>query len=162
MRWMLGVGWYLPLARGGLQEKKKDGERNWKRLAQYFSPTKLNLILDTVLSVYQPTKLYNDTVCPTSSDILFLLLQFIRLDRPVGERGKVFFLSPPLPKEKRSERFFFFLQNLKNQIMTTNLWVEQFWYDYKLVWDPEEYGGVRQLHVPSDHIWRPDIVLYNK
>ncbi len=38
----------------------------------------------------------------------------------------------------------------------------QFWYDYKLVWDPEEYGGVKQLHVPSDHIWRPDIVLYNK
>ncbi|KAF0295719.1 Acetylcholine receptor subunit alpha-like [Amphibalanus amphitrite] len=23
------------------------------------------------------------------------------------------------------------------------------------------YGGVEMLHVPSDHIWRPDIVLYN-
>ncbi|XP_059486824.1 acetylcholine receptor subunit alpha-like isoform X2 [Neocloeon triangulifer] len=51
--------------------------------------------------------------------------------------------------------------NLKNQIMTTNLWVEQSWYDYKLQWDPREYGGVQMLHVPSDHIWRPDIVLYN-
>ncbi|XP_074104838.1 nicotinic acetylcholine receptor alpha3 subunit isoform X1 [Cotesia typhae] len=51
--------------------------------------------------------------------------------------------------------------NLKNQIMTTNLWVEQSWYDYKLQWDPKEYGGVEMLHVPSDHIWRPDIVLYN-
>ncbi|CAG7672464.1 unnamed protein product [Allacma fusca] len=51
--------------------------------------------------------------------------------------------------------------NLKNQIMTTNLWVEQSWYDYKLIWDPNEYGGVKMLHVPSDHIWRPDIVLYN-
>jgi len=51
--------------------------------------------------------------------------------------------------------------NLKNQIMTTNLWVEQYWKDYKLQWDPEEYGGVKMLHVPSDHIWRPDIVLYN-
>ncbi|XP_012247593.1 acetylcholine receptor subunit alpha-like isoform X1 [Bombus impatiens] len=51
--------------------------------------------------------------------------------------------------------------NLKNQIMTTNLWVEQSWYDYKLKWDPKEYGGVEMLHVPSDHIWRPDIVLYN-
>ncbi|XP_065349725.1 acetylcholine receptor subunit alpha-like isoform X1 [Cloeon dipterum] len=51
--------------------------------------------------------------------------------------------------------------NLKNQIMTTNLWVEQSWYDYKLTWDPREYGGVEMLHVPSDHIWRPDIVLYN-
>lgn len=52
--------------------------------------------------------------------------------------------------------------NLKNQIMTTNLWVEQTWYDYKLKWEPKEYGGVEMLHVPSDHIWRPDIVLYNK
>lgn len=51
--------------------------------------------------------------------------------------------------------------NLRNQIMTTNLWVEQFWYDYKMRWDPDEYGGVDMLHVPSDHIWRPDIVLYN-
>ena len=54
------------------------------------------------------------------------------------------------------------VQNLRNQIMTTNLWVEQYWRDYKLQWDPEEYGGVKMLHVPSDHIWRPDIVLYNK
>ena len=46
--------------------------------------------------------------------------------------------------------------------MTTNLWVEQFWRDYKLMWNPEEYGGVTSLHVPADHIWRPDIVLYNK
>lgn len=51
--------------------------------------------------------------------------------------------------------------NLRNQIMTTNLWVEQFWFDYKMRWDPQEYGGVDMLHVPSDHIWRPDIVLYN-
>ncbi|KAF7266381.1 hypothetical protein GWI33_020280 [Rhynchophorus ferrugineus] len=51
--------------------------------------------------------------------------------------------------------------NLKNQIMTTNVWVEQSWYDYKLQWNPKEYGGVEMLHVPSDHIWRPDIVLYN-
>jgi len=38
----------------------------------------------------------------------------------------------------------------------------QAWFDYKLQWDPKEYGGVEMLHVPSDHIWRPDIVLYNK
>ncbi|CAL4103055.1 unnamed protein product, partial [Meganyctiphanes norvegica] len=51
--------------------------------------------------------------------------------------------------------------NLKNQIMTTNVWVEQEWRDYKLVWDPDDYGGVKTLHVPSEHIWLPDIVLYN-
>ncbi|KAG8226981.1 hypothetical protein J437_LFUL000286, partial [Ladona fulva] len=52
-------------------------------------------------------------------------------------------------------------QNLKNQVMTTNVWVEQKWVDYKLRWDPEEYGGVEMLYVPSEHIWLPDIVLYN-
>lgn len=36
------------------------------------------------------------------------------------------------------------------------------WQDYKLKWDPSEYGGVTELYVPSEHIWLPDIVLYNK
>lgn len=39
--------------------------------------------------------------------------------------------------------------------MTTNVWVNQEWYDHKLKWDPEEYGGVRQLYVPSEQIWLP-------
>merc|ERR1719233_1216242 len=51
--------------------------------------------------------------------------------------------------------------NLRKQVMTTNLWIEQYWYDYKLTWNPDEYGGVDILHVPSTHIWLPDIVLYN-
>jgi len=51
--------------------------------------------------------------------------------------------------------------NLRKQVMTTNLWIEQYWFDYKLRWNPEEYGGVNSLHVPSTHIWLPDIVLYN-
>ena len=37
-------------------------------------------------------------------------------------------------------------QNLRKQVMTTNLWIEQFWYDYKLKWNPEEYGG-EYLHL---------------
>lgn len=51
--------------------------------------------------------------------------------------------------------------SLRNQVMTTNLWVKQKWNDYKLKWDPEEYGGVEMLYVPSEQIWLPDIVLYN-
>lgn len=45
--------------------------------------------------------------------------------------------------------------------MTTNLWVKQKWYDYKLKWDPEDYGGVEMLYVPSEQIWLPDVVLFN-
>lgn len=38
----------------------------------------------------------------------------------------------------------------------------QEWIDHKFRWDPAEYGGVTELYVPSEHIWLPDIVLYNK
>ncbi|XP_015272067.1 PREDICTED: neuronal acetylcholine receptor subunit alpha-3, partial [Gekko japonicus] len=48
-----------------------------------------------------------------------------------------------------------------NQIMETNLWLRHIWNDYKLKWNPEDYGGVRFIRVPSHKIWKPDIVLYN-
>ena len=54
------------------------------------------------------------------------------------------------------------MQDMRRQILTTNVWVEQEWADYKLSWNPEDYGGVKYLHVPSQDIWLPDIVLYNK
>ncbi|VDO65487.1 unnamed protein product [Onchocerca flexuosa] len=42
-------------------------------------------------------------------------------------------------------------------------WEENIWEDYKLKWDPREYGGIKDLHFPGDNsrIWRPDILLYN-
>ncbi|XP_034000520.1 neuronal acetylcholine receptor subunit alpha-2-like [Trematomus bernacchii] len=49
----------------------------------------------------------------------------------------------------------------KNQMMTTNVWVKQEWDDYKLRWNPEEYENVTSIRIPSEIIWRPDIVLYN-
>lgn len=39
---------------------------------------------------------------------------------------------------------------------------QQDWNDYKLRWNPEEYDNVTSIRVPSELIWRPDIVLYNK
>jgi len=51
--------------------------------------------------------------------------------------------------------------NLKDQILTTNVWIEHEWHDYKFSWDPTEYGGVTEIYVPSEHIWLPDIILYN-
>lgn len=41
-------------------------------------------------------------------------------------------------------------------------WFMQVWHDYRLMWDPEEYEGIRKVRLPSQHIWLPDIVLYNK
>lgn len=83
------------------------------------------------------------------------------------------------------------MQNEREQIMTTNLWLCQVqtsdkvtvcveyavdsgprfsswtfswqeWNDYRLRWDPDQYEGIKKLRIPSKHIWLPDIVLYNK
>uniref|UniRef100_UPI0037E928B1 neuronal acetylcholine receptor subunit alpha-3 n=1 Tax=Semicossyphus pulcher TaxID=241346 RepID=UPI0037E928B1 len=48
-----------------------------------------------------------------------------------------------------------------NQIMETNLWLRHIWNDYKLRWNPKDYSGVEFIRVPSNRIWKPDIVLYN-
>uniref|UniRef100_A0AC34F3F2 Uncharacterized protein n=1 Tax=Panagrolaimus sp. ES5 TaxID=591445 RepID=A0AC34F3F2_9BILA len=48
-----------------------------------------------------------------------------------------------------------------NQVLTTNLWLEMQWFDYKLKWDPSKFNNIRKLHIPSDQIWIPDILLYN-
>ncbi|KAK3532269.1 hypothetical protein QTP86_014288, partial [Hemibagrus guttatus] len=48
-----------------------------------------------------------------------------------------------------------------NQIMETNLWLRHIWNDYKLKWSPADFDGIEYIRVPSNKIWRPDIVLYN-
>jgi len=51
--------------------------------------------------------------------------------------------------------------NLKQQILSTNVWVEQTWHDHRLEWDPKFFGGIDMIHVPAENIWIPDIVLFN-
>ncbi|KAK9874782.1 hypothetical protein WA026_005587 [Henosepilachna vigintioctopunctata] len=84
-----------------------------------------------------------------------LLSNYNRLIRPVGNNSDRLTVKMGLKLAQLID------MNLKNQIMTTNVWVEQEWNDYKLRWNPDDYGGVETLHVPSEHIWLPDIVLYN-
>ncbi|WAQ93767.1 ACH10-like protein [Mya arenaria] len=49
----------------------------------------------------------------------------------------------------------------KNQIITTNCWLNQMWIDYGLRWKPEKYGGLKVLRLPHDSVWKPDVLLYN-
>ncbi|XP_067931107.1 acetylcholine receptor subunit alpha-like 1 [Watersipora subatra] len=49
----------------------------------------------------------------------------------------------------------------KNQIMTTNVWLNQEWDDFNLAWDPNKYGEIDHLYVPAEHLWKPGIVLFN-
>nr|API81616.1 nicotinic acetylcholine receptor alpha 16 [Cancer borealis] len=49
----------------------------------------------------------------------------------------------------------------KNQVLTTNVWLDQEWVDELLRWDKNEYNGLETIRLPCEKIWLPDIVLYN-
>ncbi|XP_020501222.2 neuronal acetylcholine receptor subunit alpha-9-I [Labrus bergylta] len=50
----------------------------------------------------------------------------------------------------------------KNQVLTTYLWIRQVWHDAYLKWNKEDYDNLEMINIPSDLVWKPDIVLYNK
>ncbi|XP_034535010.1 neuronal acetylcholine receptor subunit alpha-7-like, partial [Notolabrus celidotus] len=49
----------------------------------------------------------------------------------------------------------------KNQVLTTNIWLQLYWTDYYLQWNVSDYPGVTNVRFPDSQIWRPDILLYN-
>ncbi|KAF8766772.1 Neuronal acetylcholine receptor subunit like protein [Argiope bruennichi] len=55
----------------------------------------------------------------------------------------------------------FLLQDEKNQVLTTNVWLDQEWMDDYLSWNPAEFGNLTKIRIPCEKIWLPDIVLYN-
>ncbi|KAJ8262416.1 hypothetical protein GJAV_G00166220 [Gymnothorax javanicus] len=50
----------------------------------------------------------------------------------------------------------------RNQVLIAYLWIRQTWHDTYLKWDREAYDGLDVIRIPSNLVWRPDIVLYNK
>ncbi|ESP05440.1 hypothetical protein LOTGIDRAFT_52159, partial [Lottia gigantea] len=49
----------------------------------------------------------------------------------------------------------------KNQILVTNVWLDQEWTDEFLTWDPKDFNNITTIRIPCHKIWLPDIVLYN-
>uniref|UniRef100_A0A1I8J982 Neur_chan_LBD domain-containing protein n=1 Tax=Macrostomum lignano TaxID=282301 RepID=A0A1I8J982_9PLAT len=49
----------------------------------------------------------------------------------------------------------------KNQVLVSNVWLDQQWKDEFLTWDPEEFSNQAKIRLPSSKIWKPDLVLYN-
>ncbi|CAG0893111.1 unnamed protein product [Darwinula stevensoni] len=49
----------------------------------------------------------------------------------------------------------------RNQALSTRVEVIERWNDTYINWNPEEFGGIRQIIVPINNIWIPDIILYN-
>ncbi|KAK3099456.1 hypothetical protein FSP39_004596 [Pinctada imbricata] len=38
---------------------------------------------------------------------------------------------------------------------------DRWWKDYHVHWNPEEYGNVSKVRIPSNTLWKPDVKLYN-
>ncbi|XP_075438971.1 acetylcholine receptor subunit beta-like, partial [Ascaphus truei] len=51
--------------------------------------------------------------------------------------------------------------NEKNEELTTKVYMDMEWRDYRLSWNPAQHGGIESLRIASDDIWKPDIVLMN-
>ncbi|XP_050402299.1 acetylcholine receptor subunit alpha-type acr-16 [Patella vulgata] len=49
----------------------------------------------------------------------------------------------------------------KNQVLSTNVWLDQEWFDEKLTWNKEEFNNISIIRIPCKLLWLPDIVLYN-
>ncbi|XP_039515972.1 acetylcholine receptor subunit beta [Pimephales promelas] len=51
--------------------------------------------------------------------------------------------------------------NMKDEEMNTVVIMNLEWNDYRLSWNPKDYGGFDVLRIPSAKVWLPDIVLIN-
>ncbi|XP_059082204.1 neuronal acetylcholine receptor subunit alpha-7-like isoform X2 [Tigriopus californicus] len=49
----------------------------------------------------------------------------------------------------------------KNQILTSNCWLNLNWNDYNLGWNQSEYGNVDGVRIHPKRLWVPDLLMYN-
>ena len=71
--------------------------------------------------------------------------------------------QPPVYQRKVQLRIFHWSIHSRNSNyvpFSKLLW--QYWRNPQLTWDPNKYGGIKEIHVSPSDIWVPDILLYNK
>ncbi|XP_059524762.1 acetylcholine receptor subunit beta isoform X2 [Myotis daubentonii] len=51
--------------------------------------------------------------------------------------------------------------NEKDEEMSTKVYLDLEWNDYRLSWDPAEYEGIDLLRITAGSVWLPDVVLLN-
>jgi hypothetical protein len=47
-------------------------------------------------------------------------------------------------------------------LWSSNFFYVQTWNDVNAKWDPEQYDGISDVRLPSDALWKPDVLLYNR
>ncbi|OCT72559.1 5-hydroxytryptamine receptor 3A [Xenopus laevis] len=45
----------------------------------------------------------------------------------------------------------------KNQLLANYIWYRQSWTDEHLMWNPEMFGNIKRIAIPTNRIWVPDI-----
>ncbi|KAK2573941.1 Neuronal acetylcholine receptor subunit alpha-7 [Acropora cervicornis] len=51
--------------------------------------------------------------------------------------------------------------NAKDQFIKTYAWINQYWNNPQLKWDPKKYEGIEEIHISPLDVWVPDILLYD-
>uniref|UniRef100_A0A8D1AES4 Acetylcholine receptor subunit beta n=2 Tax=Sus scrofa TaxID=9823 RepID=A0A8D1AES4_PIG len=51
--------------------------------------------------------------------------------------------------------------NEKDEEMSTKVYLDLEWTDYRLSWDPAEHEGIDSLRITAGSVWLPDVVLLN-
>uniref|UniRef100_A0A914Y8X8 Neurotransmitter-gated ion-channel ligand-binding domain-containing protein n=1 Tax=Panagrolaimus superbus TaxID=310955 RepID=A0A914Y8X8_9BILA len=51
--------------------------------------------------------------------------------------------------------------NERDQTVLVYCWLELYWKDDFLSWNPSDFGGIDRIHVPASKLWKPDILVYN-
>ncbi|CAF3648475.1 unnamed protein product [Adineta steineri] len=96
------------------------------------------------------------TNCSDEQRLLYFLMKnYSNSVRPVRNASK------PVPVKLGLTLTQIFDMIEKNQILITNVWLDQEWHDEFLKWNPDDFNGIQRLNLPSKLIWLPDIVLYN-
>ena len=51
--------------------------------------------------------------------------------------------------------------DVNKEILTSHIWMNMEWNDFNLRWNPADYGGIKDIRLPADRIWIPDIIPFN-
>ena len=57
------------------------------------------------------------------------------------------------------------IHKYRNETIIYNFFISVFaqeWTDYNLQWNESEYGGVKDLRITPNKLWKPDILMYNR
>jgi len=84
-----------------------------------------------------------------------LMAYYQKLERPVANESEAVQLKFGLTLQQIMD------VDEKDQILTSNVWLNLEWTDNNLRWNESEYGNVKDIRVPPSQIWAPDILMYN-